>query len=130
MQCESLCSGDSGCKGYVMYDYRTTTHHVRYCQLATTSACPSGCRNGLWSGAIGQLDANAKCSWSIFWDGGCMIKRGWKVSKLLPQEVTKHRTFSEKNILASLIYLINNEYTFCRWDLLETFYLNLWQQTF
>ena len=68
--CQSLCSSDSGCKGFAMLDSWSN-----YCQLATTSACPVGCRGPLSETNIGPIDPNAEC-YVGKWNGGCFIKIG------------------------------------------------------
>ena len=60
-----------------MYDYSSYySSYTDYCQLATTSSCPGGCRGPNDDTNIGQLDPNAKCHNDPVWNGGCMIKRG------------------------------------------------------
>ena len=73
VRCESLCSIDSGCKGYVMLNSSPD-----YCQLATTSSCPGSCRGPYDIGNIGPLDQHGLClpSSEGHWNGGCMIKSG------------------------------------------------------
>ena len=68
-KCRSLCSGDSACKGYA-------TSGKRFCQLATTSSCPSGFDGPYDEINIGQLDPNGTCRNDMEWNGGCRIKSG------------------------------------------------------
>ena len=70
-QCESLCSNDSGCKGYVMLE-----SSPRFCQLATTSLCPINCSDPYDLDNIGSIDPNGNCGYSSDWNGGCWIKKG------------------------------------------------------
>jgi len=72
-QCQSLCSNDPGCKGYVMLERNAGDP----CQLATTSSCPSVCRGPYYEENIGPIDSNANCDGSLDdWNGGCLIKTG------------------------------------------------------
>ena len=66
--CRSLCLCDTGCKGYVMLEYNPS-----YCQLATNSSCPKGCR-GPNNVSVQALDPNAECGTVGKWNGGCLIK--------------------------------------------------------
>ena len=72
-QCQSLCSNDPGCKGYVML----TVNRGNQCQLATDSSCPVSCRGPYQESNIGPIDPNAKYLHGNYnWNGGCLIKRG------------------------------------------------------
>ena len=73
-QCQSLCSNDPGCKGYVMWN----DGHGHGCHLATTSSCPASCRGPYDKEHIEKINPNADCdgvgiAW--VWNGGCLIKR-------------------------------------------------------
>ena len=70
-ECESLCTEDGKCKGYVM-----ETSGPK-CHLATTSSsCQYGCKGPSYNTVASltkQLDPRAKCSEENF--DGCFIKR-------------------------------------------------------
>ena len=68
-ECETWCSEDSGCKGYVVYNGTK-------CQLATISSCLSGCSGPYSETHVGQIDPNGICGGEGDWNGGCMIKSG------------------------------------------------------
>ena len=68
-QCKSLCAIDIGCKGFVMRE-----SNPDYCQLATTSPCPSHSRGPYDINYIQSLSPNASCRGSG-WNGGCYIKQ-------------------------------------------------------
>ena len=69
-QCKSLCTSDSGCKGYAIAMNGK-------CQLATTSECPySHPFAGPYDAEnVGALDIAATCLVGN-WDIACMIKEG------------------------------------------------------
>ena len=76
-QCQSLCSSDTGCKGYVMFDRGSGATDL--CQIATNSTCPISCQGPFSKENIGPIDPNAKCHFNNvnnYWNGGCLIKRG------------------------------------------------------
>ena len=98
-QCKSLCALDTGCKGFVMkerdpnYNYyddnipNNNPNNLDYCQLATTSLCPSPTRGPFDVNNVQSLDSNAYClhkTWNGYiyttehntWNGGCYIKQG------------------------------------------------------
>ena len=72
-RCQYLCSKDSGCKGYVMFEAIPDR-----CQLATISSCPAGCsRDYKDENNIGPIDPNIMCHIGTqAWHGGCSIKTG------------------------------------------------------
>ena len=74
VQCQSLCSNDPGCKGYVMLKRKLTLGDP--CHLATTSCCPVSCRAPESVANIGPIDPNSTCGNGNRWNGGCLIKRG------------------------------------------------------
>ena len=69
-QCKSLCAIDTGCKGFVMLE-----RHPDYCQLATTSPCPSPSRGPYLNNNVQSLNPSASCDIGG-WNGGCYIKQG------------------------------------------------------
>ena len=70
-QCKSLRAIDTGCKGFVMLE-----SNPDYCQLATTSPCPSHSRGPFDVNNVQSLDPSASCSIGGKWNGGCYIKQG------------------------------------------------------
>jgi hypothetical protein len=89
-ECESLCSVDTGCKGYALLEKNPIS-----CQLATTSSCPDyrvTSRRCIASNAqmsiVGQLDPNAQCGVNGIWNGGCMIKSGTILYVFVFSEIT------------------------------------------
>ena len=73
MVCEGFCTGDPGCKGYVIHTKPGTTE--KECQLATSSPCPDKtCTvhnkfNNL------PLNPNGECGTKGEWNGGCAVKK-------------------------------------------------------
>ena len=70
-ECRSLCSMDSGCKGYVIWESAPDE-----CLIATTSSCPASCLGPSNKEIIGPIDPSADCEPQDMWSGGCFIKRG------------------------------------------------------
>ena len=47
-----------------------------YCQLATTSPCPSNSRGPAGVNNTQSLDSSASCGTHGIWNGGCYVKQG------------------------------------------------------
>ena len=45
-----------------------------YCQLATNSSCPKGCRGPENIKNVQNIDPNAECGTVGKWTGGCFVK--------------------------------------------------------
>ena len=69
-ECEEMCSKDINCKGF--------THRINdeptWCQLATTSKCPYGCRGPYQPENTAPLDEKSEHCWHGNY-AGCYIKQ-------------------------------------------------------
>ena len=65
-RCKEYCDTDQNCRGYVM------KRKKYYCQVATTSDCPSGCSK-YNDGSIGTLVIDSQYVSQYY--QGCFIKR-------------------------------------------------------
>ena len=73
VSCRSLCSNDTGCKGYVMFGLIDPSQ----CQIATISTCPDVCYGPVLLTNVEKLDPKAVCTGGHEdWNGGCFIKAG------------------------------------------------------
>ena len=66
--CKLLCDSDKACQGYVLSIVKLPNS----CQIATTSACPDGCRGPFNDGVVGSLVPALNCAKRGY--TGCFIK--------------------------------------------------------
>ena len=70
-ECEDMCSKDINCKGFT---HDIINDEPTWCQLATTSKCPSGCRGPYQPENIAPLDEKSEHCWHGRY-AGCYIKQ-------------------------------------------------------
>ena len=71
--CKLLCDSDQACQGYVL---SIVNPSFTNCQIATTSACPDGCRGPYNDGVVGPLVPALNCAKRGY--TGCFVKTASK----------------------------------------------------